>query len=101
MEIPMLGVSLRDIIRNEKIRRRTRVTDIAQRPADLKWQWMGHLVRRNDECCGPGCSTGKRSVSSAPNEVTVDMSLGAALIKRPRTVDFGTLYHVDVKRSKE
>ncbi|CAH2231293.1 jg20612 [Pararge aegeria aegeria] len=38
MERAMLGVSLRDQIRNEEIRRRTRVTDIAQRVAKLKWQ---------------------------------------------------------------
>ncbi|CAH2238579.1 jg17165 [Pararge aegeria aegeria] len=44
----MLGVSLRDQIRNEEIRRRTRVTEIAQRVAKLKWQWAGHIVRRKD-----------------------------------------------------
>ncbi|CAH2240457.1 jg7149 [Pararge aegeria aegeria] len=45
---PMLGVSLRDRIRNVEIRRRTRVTDIAQRVAKLKWQLAGHIVRRKD-----------------------------------------------------
>ncbi|CAH2242150.1 jg25564 [Pararge aegeria aegeria] len=44
----MLGVSLRDQIRNVEIRRRTRVTDIARRVAKLKWQWAGHIVRRKD-----------------------------------------------------
>ncbi|CAH2244007.1 jg2517 [Pararge aegeria aegeria] len=44
----MLGVSLRDQIRNEEIRRRTRVTDIAQRVAKLKWKWAGHIARRTD-----------------------------------------------------
>ncbi|CAH2267381.1 jg27564 [Pararge aegeria aegeria] len=39
MERAMLGVSLRNQIRNVEIRRRTRVTDIAQRVAKLKWQW--------------------------------------------------------------
>jgi hypothetical protein len=38
----MLGVTLRDCIRNEAIRRRTKVTDIALRIAKLKWQWEGH-----------------------------------------------------------
>ncbi|CAH2236238.1 jg22049 [Pararge aegeria aegeria] len=42
MERAMLGVSLRDQVRNEEIRRRTRVTDIAQRVAELKWKWAGH-----------------------------------------------------------
>ncbi|CAH2210916.1 jg7571 [Pararge aegeria aegeria] len=45
MERAMLGVSLRDQIRNEEIRRRTRVTDIAQRVAKLKWQLA---ARRTD-----------------------------------------------------
>ncbi|CAH2236082.1 jg3652 [Pararge aegeria aegeria] len=42
MERAMSGVSLRDQIRNVVIRRRTRVTDIAQRVAKLKWQWAGN-----------------------------------------------------------
>ncbi|CAH2237722.1 jg13474 [Pararge aegeria aegeria] len=41
MERAMLGVPLRDQIRNEEIRRRIRVTDIAQRVAKLKWKWAG------------------------------------------------------------
>ena len=44
----MLGVSLRDRIRNDEIRRRTKVTDIAQRIACLKWQWAGYIARRTD-----------------------------------------------------
>ncbi|CAH2237101.1 jg24440 [Pararge aegeria aegeria] len=35
-------------LRNEEIRRRTRVTDIAQRDAKLKWKWAGHIARRTD-----------------------------------------------------
>ncbi|CAH2249803.1 jg6087 [Pararge aegeria aegeria] len=67
MERAMLGVSLRDRIRNVEIRRRTRVTDIAQRVANLKWQWAGHIVRRKDGRWGPKVlewqpRTGKRSV---------------------------------------
>ncbi|CAH2240183.1 jg10124 [Pararge aegeria aegeria] len=48
IERAMLGVSLRDQIRNEEIRRRTRVTDIAQRVARLKWKWAEHIARRTD-----------------------------------------------------
>ncbi|CAH2256264.1 jg22622 [Pararge aegeria aegeria] len=48
MERVMLGVSLRDRIRNEDFRRRTRVTEIAQRVAKLKWKWAGHIARRTD-----------------------------------------------------
>ncbi|CAH2236615.1 jg16454 [Pararge aegeria aegeria] len=44
----MLGVSLRGQIRNEEIRRRTRVTDIAQRVAKLKCQWSEYIARRTD-----------------------------------------------------
>ncbi|CAH2217753.1 jg20397 [Pararge aegeria aegeria] len=66
MESAILGVSLRDQIRNGEIRRRTRVTDIAQRVAKLKWQWAGHIVRRKDGRWGPKVlvwqpRTGKRS----------------------------------------
>lgn len=48
MERAMLGISLRDRVRNDEIRRRSKVTDIAQRIAWLKWQWAGHIARRTD-----------------------------------------------------
>ena len=38
MERAMLGISLRERIRNENIRRRTGVTDVIERIA--KWQWV-------------------------------------------------------------
>ncbi|CAH2244657.1 jg5443 [Pararge aegeria aegeria] len=74
----LLGVSLRDQIRNVEIRRRTRVTDIAQRVAKLKWQWAGHIVRRKDGRWGPKVlewqpRTGKRSVDRPPTRWTDDM----------------------------
>ncbi|CAH2207672.1 jg26020 [Pararge aegeria aegeria] len=47
MERAILRVSLRYQIKKE-IRTKTRVTDIAQRVAKLKWQWAGHIVRRKD-----------------------------------------------------
>ncbi|CAH2232713.1 jg5337 [Pararge aegeria aegeria] len=64
MERAMLGVSLRDQIRNEEIRRRTRGTAIAERIAKLKWQWVGHIT---DGRWGPKVlewrpRTGKRRV---------------------------------------
>ncbi|CAK1604627.1 unnamed protein product [Parnassius mnemosyne] len=52
MERAMLGVSLRDKLRNEDIRSRTRITDIAQRISKLKWQWAGHIARRTDNRWG-------------------------------------------------
>ena len=46
MERFMLGIFLRNRIRNEKIRTRMKVVDIAQRISNLKWQWAGHIARR-------------------------------------------------------
>ncbi|CAH2241563.1 jg3899 [Pararge aegeria aegeria] len=70
----ILGVSLRDQIRNEEIRRRTTVTDIAQRVAKLKWQWAGHIARRTDGLWGSKVfkwqpRIGKRSVGRPPTKV--------------------------------
>lgn len=48
MERSMLGVSLRDHIRNEDLRRRTGVTDVIQQIASLKWNWAGHVARMTD-----------------------------------------------------
>ncbi|KAJ8733714.1 hypothetical protein PYW07_014265 [Mythimna separata] len=45
MERAMLGVTLRDHIRNEDIRKRTKVTNIARRIAKLKWQWAAEGSR--------------------------------------------------------
>ncbi|CAH2236034.1 jg7325 [Pararge aegeria aegeria] len=78
MERAMLEISLRDKIRNVKIRRRTRVTDITQRVAKLKWQLAGHIVRRRDGRWGPKVlewqpRTGKRSVGRPPTRRTDDL----------------------------
>ncbi|CAH2246128.1 jg15036 [Pararge aegeria aegeria] len=58
MKRAMLGVSLRDRISNDEFRRRTRVTDMAQRVA--KWQRAGHIVWRKGGRWGP-------KVLAAPN----------------------------------
>jgi len=34
-------------MKNEEIRRRTRITDITERIARLKWQWADHVARMN------------------------------------------------------
>ncbi|XP_050306270.1 uncharacterized protein LOC126743283 [Anthonomus grandis grandis] len=47
MERAMLGTSLRDHIRNDEIRRRTKVTDVMRRVAELKWRWAGHVARQD------------------------------------------------------
>jgi Reverse transcriptase (RNA-dependent DNA polymerase) len=48
MERSMLGVSLRDKIKNEDIRKKTGIKDIVERIAELKWQWTGHIARQKD-----------------------------------------------------
>lgn len=48
MNLASLLVYLRDRIRNEGIRRRTKVTDVAERVSKLKWQLAGHIARRMD-----------------------------------------------------
>ncbi|XP_048522724.1 uncharacterized protein LOC125504564 [Dendroctonus ponderosae] len=47
MERSMLGISLRDKIRNTEIRRKTKVKDMIEHVAELKWQWAGHVARQN------------------------------------------------------
>ncbi|CAH2251949.1 jg13826 [Pararge aegeria aegeria] len=88
MERAMLGVYLRDQIRNEEIRKRTRVTDIAQRVAKLKWQWAGQLARRTDGPWGLKVLVGPQR----GGQMTSGESLGAAGGERPRTVHSGTPY---------
>jgi hypothetical protein len=69
MERAILGVSLRDRIRNDEIRKRTMVTDIARRTADFKWQWAGHNARRplrRKKVLEWRPRTGRRSVGRPP-----------------------------------
>ena len=47
IERAMLGISLRESIRNENIRKRTGVTDVIERITKLKWQWVGHIGRQD------------------------------------------------------
>ncbi|CAH2268943.1 jg6970 [Pararge aegeria aegeria] len=87
MERTMLGVSLRDQIRNVEIRRRSRVTDIAQRVAKLKWQRAGHIVGRKDGRWGSKVlewqpRTGKRSVGQPLTRWTDDIKRVAGFKNR-------------------
>ncbi|PZC82838.1 hypothetical protein B5X24_HaOG209623 [Helicoverpa armigera] len=64
-------------IRNEEIRRRTKVTDIAHRISKLKWQWAGHIARRANGRWGRKVlewrpHTSKRSVGRPPTRWTDD-----------------------------
>jgi hypothetical protein len=45
----VLGTKLKDKIRNEDIRSKTKVTDILKRDDQLIWRWTGHLIRRSQE----------------------------------------------------
>jgi hypothetical protein len=65
-------------IRNDEIRKRTKVADIERRIAILKWQWAGHIARRTDGRWGGKVlewrpRTGRRSVGRAPTRWTDDL----------------------------
>lgn len=45
LERRMLEISLRYQIKNEQKRRRTEIKDTIHRLATLKWQWVGHLAK--------------------------------------------------------
>ena len=49
MERIMLGVWLRDRIRNTEVRNRTGLKDVARSALALKWQWAGHVARLQDD----------------------------------------------------
>ena len=49
MERSMLGISLRDKRTNQWIRQQTKVLDVMERIASLKWNWAGHIARMTDE----------------------------------------------------
>ena len=49
MERAMLGISLRDRVRIEEIRRLTRFEDVMERIAKAKWQWTGHMTRGDEK----------------------------------------------------
>jgi hypothetical protein len=74
MERAVFGISLRDRIRNQVIRHRTKVTDIAHRISMLKWQWAGHISRRTDN------RWGKRVLEWRP-------PLGKLSVGRPQAVE--------------
>jgi len=43
----MIGISLRDKKRNADILRKTRVIDVIERIVEQKWQWVGHVARKD------------------------------------------------------
>ena len=49
MERSMLGITLRDKMTNQWIRQQTKVVDVMEEIASLKWNWAGHIARMVDE----------------------------------------------------
>ncbi|KAI5716778.1 hypothetical protein M8J76_012324 [Diaphorina citri] len=49
MERAILGVTLRDRKRNTWVRERTKMIDVGTRMWELKCNWIGHVLRRNDD----------------------------------------------------
>ena len=49
MERIMIGVTKRDKVRNQDLRKKTKVRDIVQEIKSKKWRWAGHLARRKDD----------------------------------------------------
>lgn len=49
MERSMLGLKLKDKVRNADIRHKTKLTDILVRIDQLKWRWTGHMLRCKKE----------------------------------------------------
>lgn len=41
-----LGMLLHNSIRNDEIRRRTKISDIVLNIGKFKWQWAGHAISR-------------------------------------------------------
>lgn len=48
MERQMLNVKLSDRITKEDIRQRTKIIDVIEHTASLKWRWAGHTMRQTD-----------------------------------------------------
>lgn len=45
----MLGITLIDIIRNSQIRDDTKVMNVVERTASLKYQWIGYVLRQEPD----------------------------------------------------
>ncbi|XP_061723667.1 uncharacterized protein LOC133529882 [Cydia pomonella] len=49
MERSILGIKLTDRIRNTTLRSKTRIADVGEKTARLKWDWAGHVYRMHPE----------------------------------------------------
>ncbi|XP_037294379.1 uncharacterized protein LOC115454908 [Manduca sexta] len=78
MERAMLGISLRDMVHNTEIRKRTSLRDVAEVIARRKWKWAGHISRTSDGRWGRKVlewrpRTGHRNVGRQPRRWTDDI----------------------------
>lgn len=48
LESSMLSIKLEDRVRNTEIRCRTKIRDVVFAVMTLKWNWVGHVIRRKD-----------------------------------------------------
>lgn len=51
VERKLVGVTLRDRKRNQWLRQQSKVTDVIKHVAKLKWQWAGHIARKQGSWC--------------------------------------------------
>ena len=49
MERKILGITLRNRVRNTEIRSKTQIKDAAETAIRLKWKWAGHVLRLKDD----------------------------------------------------
>jgi hypothetical protein len=49
MERKVLGINLKDRMRNEELRRRSGIEDAAKAARRQKWRWGGHVARMDQE----------------------------------------------------
>jgi hypothetical protein len=49
MEREVLGINLKDRMRNEELRRRSEIEDAAKAARRQKWRWGGHVARMDQE----------------------------------------------------
>ena len=49
MERKILGISLKDRIRNTDIRNKTKIKEAMKTAHQIKWKWGGHVLRMKDD----------------------------------------------------
>lgn len=85
MERAMLGISLSDKKKNTWIRQKTKVIDVLEKIASLKWSWAGHVARTDKARWTLTMLqwrpwSNKRSRGRPPNRWTNDIKMIAGLM---------------------